>query len=86
MAVWAESEISISLDEQRHNYIPLIWVDIHCESKMEKRDLKPGKSWRENSKALKKQMVLGTLNISWKCFISRTPKTKVFELLNTNIL
>ena len=34
--------VSISLNEIKHYHIPLVWVSIYCESKIDKQDLQAG--------------------------------------------
>ena len=49
--MWAESDISITKFAwaKTYNYIPLVWVSIDCESKIEKQDLEAEERWWQNS-------------------------------------
>ena len=49
-----EQRYRIPLYRQRQKLYPfgmgkLVWVSIHCDSKMDMTDLKAGESWRQNS-------------------------------------
>ena len=56
-----------------YNYMPLVWANIHCGSKMEKHDFEAEESWRKNSNSRtcynKEQKTKRNQDVNWeRCF------------------